>query len=112
MWSPQHIPGMNEWGLGQLVIHSCIALILQEEERVSFGAFGIFVVDDWYIYEVTVVELERYALFWFCKDIGPHYFCWAVHDFEIVVSYLITNEVISAFDVFRPFGTGEGTIDF
>ncbi len=64
------------------------------------------------IHEVTAVESERCALFWFCEDIGPHYFSWAVHDFEIVVGYLITNEVISAFDVFCLFGTGKGTVDF
>ena len=95
-----------------MVIHSCIALILREEERVSFGAFDVAVVVDWYIHEVTAVESERCALFWFCEDSGPHYFCWAVHDFKNVVGYLITNEVISAFDVFRLFGNGEGTVDF
>ncbi len=112
MWSPQLTPGMNEWGLGQSVIHLCVALILWEEKRVSFGAFNVVVVVDWYIHEVTVVKLERCALFWFCEDIGPHYFCWAVHDFDIIVGYLITNEAISAFDVFHLFGTGEGTVDF
>ena len=81
----QRTPGMNEWGLGQLVIHLCIVLILWEEERVSFGAFDVVVVVDWYIHEVAAVESERCSLFWFCEDIGPHYFCWAVHDFEIVV---------------------------
>jgi gentisate 1,2-dioxygenase len=98
---------MNEWGLGRSVIHSCIALILWEEERMSFGAFDVVVVVDWYIHEVTAVESEGCALFGFCEDIGPHYFCWAVHDFEVVDGYLITNEVISAFDVFCLFGTGE-----
>ena len=92
MWSPQHTPGMNEWGLGRLVIH---------------GAFDVIVVVDWYIHEVTAVKSEGCALFGFCEDIGPHYFCWAVHDFEVVDGYLITNEVISAFDVFCLFGTGE-----
>ena len=75
MWSPHHTPGMNEWGLGQSVIHSCIALTLREEERVSFGAFNAVIVMDWYIHEVAVVELERCALFRFCEDISPHYFC-------------------------------------
>ena len=42
----QHTPGMNEWGLGQLDIHLCIALILWEEERVSFGAFDVVVIVD------------------------------------------------------------------
>jgi hypothetical protein len=107
MWSSQHTPGMNEWGLGWLVIHSCIALVLREEERMSFGAFDVVVVVDWYIHEVAAVESEGCALFGFCEDIGPHYFCWAVHDFEIVVGCLITNEVISAFDVFCSLGTGE-----
>jgi hypothetical protein len=105
MFSPQHTPGMNEWCLRQLVIHSCIALILWEEERVSFGAFDIVVVIDWYINEVAVVKVERCSLFWFCEDIGQHYFCWAVHDFKIIICYLIANEVISAFDVFCLFGT-------
>ena len=105
MFSPQHTPGMNEWCLRQLVIHSCIALILWEEERVSFGALDVVVVIDWYIHEVAVVKKERCSLFWFCEDIGPHYFCWAVHDFKIIVCYLIANEVIYAFDVFCSFGT-------
>ncbi len=105
MFSPQHTPGMNEWCLRQLVIHSCIALILWEEERVSFGTFDVVIVIDWYIHEVAAVEAERCPLFWFCEDVGPHYFCWAVHDFEIAVCYLIANEVISAFDVFCSFGT-------
>jgi hypothetical protein len=40
---------------------------------VSFGAFEVIVVVvDWYIHEVTTVELERCALFWFCEDKGPH----------------------------------------
>ena len=91
MWSPQHTPGMNEWGLGRSVIHLCIVFILREEERMSFGAFDVVVVVDWYIHEVTAVESEGCALFGFCEDIGPHYFCRAVHDFEIVAGYLITN---------------------
>ena len=103
---------MNEWGLGQPVIHSCIALVLWGEKRVSFGALNVVVVVDWYIHEVAAVESERCSLFPFCEDIGPHSFCWAVHDFKIVVCYLVTNEVISAFDVFCLFGTGEGTVDF
>ena len=69
---------MNELGLRQLVIHSCIALILWEEERVSFGTFDLILVVDWYIHEVPAVESERCFLFWVCDDIGPHYFCWAV----------------------------------
>ena len=105
MFSPQHTPGMNEWCLRQSVIHSCIALILWEEERVSIGMFDVVVIVDRDIHEVAAVEVEGSALFWFCEDIGPHYFCWAVHDFEIIVCYLITNEVISAFDVFCSFGT-------
>ena len=39
-------------------------------------------------------------LFWFCKDTGPHYFCWAVHDSKIPVIHFISNEEISLFDVF------------
>ena len=105
MCSPQHTPWMNEWGLGQLVIHSCIAFILWDVERVSFGAFDIIVVVVWYIHEVAAVESERCFLFRICVDIGRHYFCWAAHEFEIVVCYLITNEVISAFDVFCLFET-------
>jgi hypothetical protein len=45
---------------------------------VSFGAFDVVVVIDWYIHEVAAVKAERCSLFWFCEDIGPHCFCWAV----------------------------------
>ena len=88
---------MGPWAVGHSFVHCAHPLGRGEGE---FGAFDVVVVVDWYIHEVTVVESERCALFWFCEDTGPHYFCWAVHDFEIVVGYLITNEVISAFDVF------------
>ena len=65
MSSPQHTPGMN---LRQPVIHLCIVLILWEKERVSFEAFGVVVVVDWYIHEVAAVKSERCSLFQFCED--------------------------------------------
>ena len=37
----------------------------------SFGAFDIVIVVDWYNHEVAAVKSERCSLFWFCEDIGP-----------------------------------------
>ena len=54
---------MNEWCLRQSVIHLCIALIIWEEVRVSFGAFIVVIVIDWYIHEVAAVKAERCSLF-------------------------------------------------
>ncbi len=78
----------------------------------SFGMFDMVVVVDWNIHEVTVVEAEGSALFWFCEDIGPHHFCWAVYNFKVAVGYFDANEEVSAFDVFGSFGAQEGAIDF
>ncbi len=78
----------------------------------SFGTFDVVVVVDWDIHEVAAVEAEGSALFWFCEDIGPHYFCWAVYNFEVAVSYFVPNEEVSAFDVFGLLGAQEGAIDF
>ncbi len=78
----------------------------------SFGTFDVIVVVDWNIHEVAAVEVEGSSLFWFCEDIDPHYFCWAVYDFEVTVSYFVTNEEVSAFDMFGLFGAREGAIDF
>jgi hypothetical protein len=71
---------------------------------VSFGAFDVVIVVGWYIHEVAAVKSERCSLFWFCEDIGPHYFCWAVYDFEVTISYFVANEEVSAFDMFGLFG--------
>jgi hypothetical protein len=79
---------------------------------VSFGTFDDVVVVDWNIHEVAAVKAEGSALFWFCEDIGQHYFCWAVYDFEVAVSYFVANEEVSAFDMFGSFGAQEGAIDF
>jgi hypothetical protein len=98
---------VGPWAVGHSFMHCAHPL-----GRMSFGAFVVVVVVGWYIHEVAAVKSERCTLFWFCEDIGPHYFCLAVHDFDIVVCYLITNEVIYAFDVFCLFGTGERTVDF
>ena len=69
-----------------------------------FGTFNVIVVVDWDIHEVAAIETEGSALFWFCEDIGQHYFCWAVYDFEVAVSYFVANEEVSAFDVLSLFG--------
>ena len=47
----------------------------------SVDMSDVVVVVDRDIHEVAVVEAEGSALFWFCEDIGPHYFCWAVSYF-------------------------------
>ncbi len=78
----------------------------------SFGTFDVVLVVDWDIHEVAAVEAEGFALFWFCEDIGPHHFCWAVYNFEVAVGYFVANEEVSAFDVFGLFGAQEGAIDF
>ncbi len=78
----------------------------------SFGKFDVVVVVDWDIHEVAAVQAEGSALFWFCEDIGPHHFCWAVYNFEVAVGYFVANEEVSAFDVFGSFGAQEGAIDF
>jgi hypothetical protein len=79
---------------------------------VSFGTFDVVVVVDWDIHEVAAVKAEGSTLFWFCEDIGPHHFCWAVYNFEIAIGYFVANEEVSAFDVFGSFGAREGAIDF
>jgi hypothetical protein len=61
---------------------------------------------------MAAVEAEGSALFWFCEDIGPHDFCWAVYDFEVAISYFVVNEEVPAFDMFGLFGAREGAIDF
>jgi hypothetical protein len=79
---------------------------------VSFGTFDVVIVVDWDIHEVATVEAEGSALFWFCEDIGPHHFYWAVYNFEVAVGNFVANEEVSAFDVFGLFGAREGAIDF
>jgi hypothetical protein len=79
---------------------------------VSFGTFDVIVVVDWDIHEVAAVKVEGSTLFWFCEDIGPHYFCWAVYNFEVAICYFVVNEEVSAFDVFGLFGAQERAIDF
>jgi hypothetical protein len=79
---------------------------------VSFGMFNVILVVDWNIHEVAAVKAEGSTLFRFCEDTGPHYFCWAVYDFEVTISYFVANEEVSAFDVFGSFGAQEGAIDF
>ena len=64
----------------------------------SFGLVGC------YIHEVAAVKAERAALFWFCEDVCPHCFCWAISDFYISVGDFITNKEVSAFYVFCAFG--------
>jgi hypothetical protein len=71
---------------------------------VSFGTFDVIIVVDWNIHEVAIVKVEGSALFWFCEDIGPHYFCCAVYDFKVAISYFVVNEEVSAFDMFGSFG--------
>jgi hypothetical protein len=78
---------------------------------VSFGTFNVFFIVDWDIHEVAAVEAEGSALFWFCEDISPHHFCWAVYNFEVAVGYFVANEEVSAYDVFGSFGAQEGAIN-
>ncbi len=61
---------------------------------------------------MAAVKAEGSTLFWFCEDIGPHCFCWAVYNFEVAIGYFVVNEEVSAFDVFGLFGAQEGAIDF
>ena len=65
---------------------------------------GLVVVVDCDIHEVASVKAEGSALFWFCDDIGPHYFCRAVSHFQVSISNFITNDEVSAFDMFSSFG--------
>ena len=44
----------------------------------GIDTFNVVVVVDRDIHKVAMVEAEWSALFWFCEDIGPHYFCRAV----------------------------------
>ncbi len=78
----------------------------------SFGTFNVIIVVDWDIHEVVAVKAEGSTLFWFCEDIGPHHFCWAVYNFKVAIGYFVRDEEVSAFDVFGLFGAQEGAIDF
>ncbi len=77
-----------------------------------FGMLDVIIVVDWDVHEVAVVKAKGSALFWFCEDISPHHFCWAVYNFEVAIGYFVANEEVSAFDVFGLFGAREGAIDF
>ena len=47
----------------------------------SVSMFEVAVIVNWYINKVAAVKAERDALFWFCEDIFPHCFSWAVSNF-------------------------------
>ena len=74
-----------------------------EKKGVSVSTFDVVAVVDWYIHEVATVETERAALFWFCEDIFPHCFGWAISDFYISIGDFVTDEEVSAFYVFCAF---------
>jgi hypothetical protein len=68
---------MKDWGLDESVFYllrDYWALIRWEEERMSFETFGIVIIVDREIHEMTPVKLEGPTLFGFSENIGPHNF--------------------------------------
>ncbi len=74
-------------------------------------ALNFIVVVDWGIHENAAVLAERSALFWFSKDVCPHYFSRAVNDIEVTIVNFVTHKRVPAFDVFSAFGSGERAVN-